>query len=361
MHLPKYLSIANFESDYQKDFEVWKKQYPNGSELDYLNELRGEYSQFIAADDWLGIVDKLDIRIEVRRKVLNSELEELRQDNNFEKLNYLYSSMDNGGFIDEEIDLYALYQLLDNRFECQFEEIEYNQKDFEELSLRELCKKYEVLDSPKIELNFFEKDRYFNNDKYKGIRYITGQSFILYPYVISDLVEYFYILETNDGYEDGYEIKYSIGFNERKYKDFQLLVKNMLILIDEKIENVKGNKPHQVILQNQNIQKMERSPKVETSSKENPAPQQITSIKLELNQTQIIYLFQQLVEKRYLRLNKNPALWNLISQYFVDVNDKPLKNIHQVKDRLINNREGKPKREADTIDEIVSFLDTFKD
>lgn len=354
MHLPKYLSIANFESDYQKDFESWKKEYPNGSELDYLNELRGEYSQFITDDDWLGeIVDKLDIGIEVRRKVLNSELEELRQNNNFEKLNYLYSSMDNGGFIDEEIDLYALYQLLDNRFEYQFEEIEYNQKDFEELSLRELCKKYEVLDDFRTGgVGRFEGVDICYNKK------IVGGFFILHFLIISDLVEYFFTLWIKEQDKNG--IKYGIGLDERKYKDFQLLVKNMLILIDEKIENVKGNKPHQVILQNQNIQKMERNPKVETSSKENPAPQQITPIKLELNQTQIVYLFQQLVEKRYLSMNENPTLWNLISQYFVSKGNKPLKNIHQVKYNLVYNEENKPKR-AETIDEIISGLEELED
>lgn len=344
MHLPKYLSIANFERDYQKDFEDWKKQYPNGSESDYLNELREEYSQFATDDYWLGeIVDKLDIGIKVRRKVLNDEIEEIKQNGNFQELDNLYYLMDEGGYINEKIDLYTLYQLLDNRFEIQFEKIGYNQKDFEDLSLRELCKKYKVLDSPKTELNFFEKDRYFNNDKYKGIRVLTGQSFILYPYVISDLVEYFYVLETHGKNENENKIKYGIGFNERKYKDFQLLVKNMLILIDEKMENVKGNKLNPVInvapLQKQNIQKMESSPRVETSSKDNTAPQQIP-IKLELNQTQIIYLFMQLEEKGYLRINKNPTLWNLISQYFVDVNDKPLKNIHQLKDKMMNNKEG---------------------
>ena len=90
-------------------------------------------------------------------------------------------------------------------------------------------------------------------------------------------------------------------------------------------------------------------------------PQTITPIKLELNQTQIIYLFQQLVEKGYLKTNQNPKLWNLISQYFVGVDNKQIKNIHQLKDKLENSNTGKPRKEADNIEKIVKFLDDFKD
>lgn len=171
-----------------------------------------------------------------------------------------------------------------------------------------------------------------------------------------------------ENFEQGVYVKLNKDYCIKKHSEIENFFRQITIYYDLKFR--KYNKNNRLTIVNKGIDdwliinedyKEEQETLTETSSKENPAPQQITPIKLELNQTQIVYLFQQLVEKEYLRPNKNPALWNLISQYFVDVNDKPLKNIHQVKDRLINNREGKPKREADTIDEIVSFLDTFKD
>jgi len=51
----------------------------------------------------------------------------------------------------------------------------------------------------------------------------------------------------------------------------------------------------------------------------------------------------------------------LISQYFVGVDNKQIKNIHQLKDKLENSNTGKPRKEADNIEKIVKFLDDFKD
>lgn len=53
----------------------------------------------------------------------------------------------------------------------------------------------------------------------------------------------------------------------------------------------------------------------ETSSKEVKA-KPIKPIKMELNQSQIVYLFMQLVKNGYINENLNSTLWNLVSKYF---------------------------------------------
>lgn len=98
----------------------------------------------------------------------------------------------------------------------------------------------------------------------------------------------------------------------------------------------------------------------EITPKQQQDTQKITPIKLELNQTQIVYLFYQLAENGYINKDENPNLWSLISKYFVDKNNKPLNNIRQTKYNLENTKKGKPQK-SETIDKIINFLNEFKE
>lgn len=80
----------------------------------------------------------------------------------------------------------------------------------------------------------------------------------------------------------------------------------------------------------------------------------IVPIRLDATQTQIVYLFQKLIDENLINETLNPKLWNLVSQYFTDKDNKPLKNIHQTKDKLKNTKTGKPKNNSDIITLIVS-------
>jgi len=83
-------------------------------------------------------------------------------------------------------------------------------------------------------------------------------------------------------------------------------------------------------------------------------PKKNIPIKLEASQTQIVYLFKNLIEERLIKENLNPNLWKLISTYFTDKDGNPLKNIHQTKFNLENNKSGKPKSMSENIENIVN-------
>ena len=101
----------------------------------------------------------------------------------------------------------------------------------------------------------------------------------------------------------------------------------------------------------------------ETSSKEAETEEKpIIPIKLNLNKSQIAYLFMQLVDSGYLKKHQNPNIWKLVGQYFVDMNNKSMKDISQVMTNVTSrNKEGRPQYEADNIEEIVGNLKKFKD
>lgn len=101
---------------------------------------------------------------------------------------------------------------------------------------------------------------------------------------------------------------------------------------------------------------MKIAPQSEGQSKET----QIEKIKLNLNQTQIVYLFEQLISEGYINTNHNDKLWHLISLYFIDKDNKELKSIHQTKSNLHNKGTGKPKKESEKIDKIVSSIKSKK-
>lgn len=82
----------------------------------------------------------------------------------------------------------------------------------------------------------------------------------------------------------------------------------------------------------------------------------IETIKLELNQTQIVYLFQTLIKEKLINETLNPKLWHLVSTYFTDKDNKPLSNIHQTKGNLENTKTGKPKAKADLIESIAKGI-----
>lgn len=87
---------------------------------------------------------------------------------------------------------------------------------------------------------------------------------------------------------------------------------------------------------------------------------QITPIKTQMKQTQIVYLFEQLIEKQLINVNHQDNLWSLVSKYFSDVEGKTIKNIHQTKSGKNNIGKGKPKRNASTIEQIVSVTKNKK-
>lgn len=88
--------------------------------------------------------------------------------------------------------------------------------------------------------------------------------------------------------------------------------------------------------------------------------ERLKPIRLNMEQRQIIYLFQELIREKLLIENNNPSLWNLISKYFVDKDGKTLKSIHQNKDGLKNSKTGKPKRNASIIADIVAKTKNLK-
>ena len=93
---------------------------------------------------------------------------------------------------------------------------------------------------------------------------------------------------------------------------------------------------------------------VQISAVNEKSLKQIKPIQLDLEQRQIIYLFQKLIDEKLLNETKNPTLWDLVSQYFTDMNGTPLNNIHQNKDGLKNTKTGKPTKSAELIEKIVT-------
>lgn len=85
-----------------------------------------------------------------------------------------------------------------------------------------------------------------------------------------------------------------------------------------------------------------------------PPQKEIKAIQLNLEQRQIIYLFQTLIDEQMINETNNQNLWHLVSQYFTDKDGNPLKNIHQNKDGLQNSKTGKPKKLAKEIQTIVT-------
>lgn len=85
-----------------------------------------------------------------------------------------------------------------------------------------------------------------------------------------------------------------------------------------------------------------------------PPQKPIEPIKLELNQTQIVYLFQKLIDEKCINETLNPKLWHLVSTYFVDKDNNTISNIHNTKSNLQNTKTGKPKKQADLIENIVN-------
>jgi hypothetical protein len=86
----------------------------------------------------------------------------------------------------------------------------------------------------------------------------------------------------------------------------------------------------------------------------------ITPIKTQMKQTQIVYLFEQLIAKKLIDENLQNNLWSLISKYFADVDGKIIKNIHQTKSHKNLIGKGKPKRNASIIEQIVSDTKNIK-
>ena len=97
-----------------------------------------------------------------------------------------------------------------------------------------------------------------------------------------------------------------------------------------------------------------RLPKTQTTTQPTPPQKEIKPIQLNLEQRQIIYLFQNLIKEQMLNETNNPNLWHLVSQYFTDKDGNPLNNIHQNKDGLQNSKTGKPKKLANEIQTIVT-------
>jgi hypothetical protein len=86
----------------------------------------------------------------------------------------------------------------------------------------------------------------------------------------------------------------------------------------------------------------------------------IIAIKTEMQQTQIVYLFEQLIENKLININHNDTFWSLVSKYFIDKKGNSLDNIHQTKSQLKNAGKGKPKSNADLIEKIVNDTKNIK-
>lgn len=82
--------------------------------------------------------------------------------------------------------------------------------------------------------------------------------------------------------------------------------------------------------------------------------QRVKPIQLDMEQRQIIYLFQKLIDEKLLNETKNPTVWDLVTQYFTDKDGRPIANIHQNKDGLKNTKTGKPKKNADVIERVIN-------
>ncbi|MCZ2101285.1 MAG: hypothetical protein LC107_07090 [Chitinophagales bacterium] len=92
----------------------------------------------------------------------------------------------------------------------------------------------------------------------------------------------------------------------------------------------------------------------------NPNRKKMKPIQLDLEQRQIIYLFQKLIDEKLLNETKNPTIWDLVARYFTDKDNNPLKNIHQNKDGLKNTKTGKPNKNATEIENIVNEVKAQK-
>lgn len=99
--------------------------------------------------------------------------------------------------------------------------------------------------------------------------------------------------------------------------------------------------------------------KVDTPKQINNQPisqKLIEPIRLDATQTQIVFLFQTLINEKFINENLNPKLWHLVGNYFTDKDGKTISNIHQTKDKLKNSKSGKPKAKAETIENIIKNI-----
>jgi hypothetical protein len=95
-------------------------------------------------------------------------------------------------------------------------------------------------------------------------------------------------------------------------------------------------------------------------AKSNAKAIEIEPIRMELNQTQIVYLFQELINQKLINESINPKLWSLISKYFCDSSGKPIGNVHQTKDKLKNSKTGKPKSLSNEIEKVIADTKNHK-
>lgn len=152
----------------------------------------------------------------------------------------------------------------------------------------------------------------------------------------TDLLSYFELCKQQ------FPLKSFIGFEENELKKY---IEKNLKLINELIDYCK-----EAILESSS------GSLTKTKNTKVNGNKPLEKIKLELNQTQIIYLVKLLIEHKIINQNANPKIWNLVSQYFKDKDGKDIKNIHQLKDKASNTKTGKPKRQSENIESVINKI-----
>lgn len=325
-------SYKDFETKYPKYFSNWQKRYSEGTELLYLEEIREKYKKYTSYDYFcIFETDK-----EIKREECWEQIAEILKifvARLFvaleEKSNFFYERETILNFPKyfsfNELTAYGILDVLPN-----FE------KDFD------LPNKYNIYYSREFIERFSQFIKINEDYVFCCPAFLDGKHYFEHPFANFDNVFLTthivkkIIIETYENWD--ISVNEPLIFDYQGFENFILSNKRIIQFIDNRMKQLK----------------------TETSSKV-VEPQPLTPIKLELNQTQIIYLFQQLIENGYLKTNQNPKLWSLISKYFVDKDNKQIKNIHQIRVRLENNKTGKPKQETETIEKMVSLLDKFKD
>jgi hypothetical protein len=139
----------------------------------------------------------------------------------------------------------------------------------------------------------------------------------------------------------GYELDIMVESKSRPYG----LLKTKRAIIEEFFEKNMCKELIEVAIEK--IPQLNKQFRVQATTKE------AETIRLDASPTQIVFLFQTLIEEKLINETLNPKLWSLIATYFTDKDNKPLNNIHQTKNNLENTKAGKPKQKAEIIQQIV--------
>lgn len=280
-----------------------------------------------------------EIKVSLYKQIKESNFE-------FDKIEKLFKALDTN------------FEIFKSKYDFSFysneTRLEYNKKkiSIEDGLWRHIRNKYSTNKNYIIDLYISVRDNLLNNSNdIKSLIHLEKKNEI-YRTLNRDSLTLKSLIEI---YQKEFDISYLLydSISELEYIKIYYLS-----YIESEIERANSNSKRielgrmKEYLNNRLIE-LEKIPKIETEIKNIKESKVITPIKLELNQTQIVYLFQTLIEQKIINESINPKIWNLVSQYFIDANGKPIKNIHQSKDKLKNNKTGRPKKKADEIEKLV--------